>query len=368
MAKAKQPEKKPSLVETVTQLAASIRSLSAEEQQLAGLETALNAKRSENSTLRKDNERLIRRHAELASAMETLASLANQEQVAALPIRSEAKKSTTHAAIAIVHWSDWHVAEKVYKAKTNGLNQFNPDICTQRVKTLTENTLKLIDLNRKNVQIEEMLLVLGGDFITGHLHEELAQTNCMGVTEEVYFAQTRLLESLGALFTHAKMKKIRVVCHRGNHGRTTRKIQFKNDFETSYETLIYWNLRDRLSGDGIEWIIPESDVAYTTLMKGYDVRTIHGHQVKYQGGIGGISVPLTRWIVRQNQTRFAIATMLGHFHTFNPSSAFSICSTLKGYDEFALSHGFIYEPPSQLFKLFDCERKQLTTRNPIFCE
>lgn len=360
--------KQPSLMDSIQALAAKTKNLTQDERQLAGLESALSAKRSENSTLKKDNERLVKRNDELASAMEMLANLSNQQQVAALPIKPDSKKASTHAAIAIVHWSDWHVAEKVYKSKTNGLNQFNPDVCRDRVKSLTHNTLKLIDLNRRNVAIDEMLLILGGDFITGYLHEELAQTNCMGVTEEVYFAQELLMQSVGALLNNAGMKKVRIVCHRGNHGRTSRKIQFKNDFETSYETLIYWNLRDRLSSDSVDWIIPESDVAYTTLMRGYDLRTIHGHQVKYQGGIGGISVPLTRWIVRQNQTRSAIATMLGHFHQFNPSAAFSICGTLKGYDEYAQSNGFIYEPPSQLFKLFDCERKQLTTRNPIFCE
>lgn len=357
-----------SLRDDVAKMAEQLRAVTAEDKRVAALEQQVSSARGEAASLKKDNARLVRRNAELVATLDQMANLAEQDRVAAKPVRLQAKSEPNHHAIALVHWSDWHIAEKVYKSKTNGKNAYNPEIAKARVKRLTENTLKLIELSRKHVRIDEMVLVLGGDFITGHLHEELAQTNCMGVTEECYFALQQLEQSVGALLASAAMKNVRVVCHRGNHGRSSRKIQFKNDYETSFESLIYWNLRDRLSGDGVEWVIPESDIAYTTLVRGVDIRTIHGHQIKYAGGIGGIAVPLTRWIVRQNQTRSAIATMLGHFHTFCPAAASSICGTLKGWDEFAQSHGFVYEPPSQLFMLFDCKRSHLTARHPIFVE
>jgi len=361
-------KKTASVMQEIQSKAEQLRSVSAEDRQVAAMESKLSAARGESASLRKDNERLVKRNQELSATLDQMANLVEQERIEAKPVRIDLKKEPNHHAIAIVHWSDWHVAERVYKSKTNGKNAFNPDICRARVKKLTENTLKLIELSRKHVVIDEMVFVLGGDFITGHLHEELAQTNCMGVTEECYFAQKLLEESVGAVIASAKMKKIRIVCHRGNHGRTTRKMQFKNDYETSFESLMYWNLRDRLTMDGVEWVIPQSDIAYTTLVKDVDLRTIHGHQIKYQGGIGGVSIPLTKWIIRQNQTRPAIATMLGHFHTFCPAATSSICGSLKGWDEFAQSHGFTFEEPSQLFMLFDCKRRHLTARHPIFVE
>ncbi len=352
----------------IEERAANLRKLTDEDKQVAILERELAAARGQVASLKKDNRRLVDRNQILCETLDQFANLSEQERVAARPIHNQAKRDSTHSAIALIQWSDWHVAEVVQKSKTNGRNAFNPEICKQRVNQLVENTLALIDLNRSHVRIEEMVLVLGGDFITGYLHEELAQTNAMGVTQEVNFARELLEGSVGTLLASADMKKIRVVCLRGNHGRTSRKIQFKNDYETSYESLLYWTLRDRLSGDGVEWIVPETDVSYTTLTKGSDLRCIHGHQVKYQGGIGGIAVPLTRWIVRQDQTRKAVMTMLGHFHTFNPASSHAICGCLKGWDEFAQSHGFTFEPPSQLFMLFDCKRQHVTARYPIFVE
>jgi len=356
------------LASEIQAMAEQIRPATDEERKIEILERQVASARGEVNSLRKDNQRLVGRNQELADTLDQFANLAEQERIEARPLRDQAKHETKHAAIAIVHWTDWHVAERVFKAKTNGRNHFSPEVCRQRVDKLVENTLSLIDMSRMHVAIEEMVLVLGGDFITGYLHEELAQTNAMGVTEECYFAQSLLEGSVGSLLASAGMKKTRVVCHRGNHSRTTRRVQFKNDFETSHETLIYWNLRDRLSGDNVEWMIPQSDVAYTTLVKGCDLRTIHGHQVKYQGGIGGISIPLTKWAIRQDQSRKAVCTMLGHFHTFNPSALFSICGSLKGWDEYAQSLGFPFEPPSQLFKLFDCKREAVTARYPIFVE
>lgn len=170
------------------------------------------------------------------------------------------------------------------------------------------------------------------------------------------------------MLEHAGVKLVRFVCHRGNHGRTTKKHQYKNDYETSHESMIYWNLRDKIQGEGIEWSIPQGDVAYTSLLRGYDVRTCHGHQIRYNGGVGGLLVPANRWVLKQNTTRKAIITLMGHFHTRNLMNGISVSSSLKGWDEYAMALGFPYEPASQSFTLFDCRRKQITSAWPIFCE
>jgi hypothetical protein len=359
--------RKNELMSEIDAIEKKLESITDEQRKIEILERQLAGARGECNSLRKDNQRLVSRNIQLSDTLDQHAALQLQDPVIIRPVKHTTKRDP-HSAIALIQWSDWHVAEVVEKSKTNGRNAFNPEICRKRVSTLVENTLALIDLHRQHVRIDEMVLVLGGDFITGYLHEELAQTNAMGVTQEVNFARELLEGSVGAVLASADMKNTRVVCLRGNHGRTTKKIQFKNDYETSYESLLYWTLRDRLSGDKVEWVVPETDISYTTLTKGYDLRAIHGHQVKYQGGIGGISVPLSRWIVRQDQTRKAVITMLGHFHTYNPASMYAICSCLKGYDEYAQSLGFPYEPPTQLFMLFDCKRNHITARYPIFVE
>lgn len=331
------------------------------------LERKLAARDAEVKALKSDAKRLVRRNADLTAALDQVAALQETERVVSRPLRRQ-QKSDEHHAIAIINWSDWHVAEKVDKNKTHGKNKFNPEVCRDRVAALARNTVKMIRYMRTHVRLEECVIQLGGDFVTGYLHPELAETNCMGTMEEAYFAQQLLESALHEVLTHAEMRRVRIVALRGNHGRTTKRIQFKNDYETSIESMIYWCVRDRAHDDSVEWIIPRSDVAYTTIQPGYELRSIHGHQIKYGGGVGGISIPLNKWIYRQDATHPAILTQLGHFHTYEPSGRFVISGSLKGWDEFALSKGFGYEPPSQSICLFDCRRKLITARNPIFCE
>jgi hypothetical protein len=330
-------------------------------------ERRLAAKSAELNAAKADNKRLVQRNAELSAALERFAAIQEAKSTRRRPVR-QSQKSDDHHAIGIINWSDWHVAEKVDKNKTHGRNKYNPEIAKQRARKLANNTLKMLAVLRTHVRVEELVVQLGGDFVTGYLHPELAETNCMGTMEEAYFAQELLEESLVALLSSAKAKRVRVICLRGNHGRTTKRMQFKNDYETSIESMIYWNLRDRLTGEGVEWDVPRSDVVYTTLQPGYDLRSIHGHQIKYRGGVGGIGIPLHKWIWKQDASHPAIMTALGHFHTFEPGRRYFICGSLKGWDEYALSLGFEYEPPSQSICLFDCRTKLMTARYPIFCE
>ena len=303
---------------------------------------------------------------ELEGLLERYANLSAVEKYTKKPL--QARKTSKHSGIAVIHWTDWHVAEIVQKSKTNGFNKFNPEICRQRVNALIEGTIKLVRLHRRDIEINELALILGGDFTTGYLHPELEQTNAMGPIEECYFAIELLEKGISDVFYTLKPKRLRVICHRGNHARTTRKMQYKNDFETSYETLIYWILRDRLSHESIEWVIDKNAICYTELMPGFNIRSFHGHQVRYSGGVGGLLVPMNKWVLKQNQTKKAVMSYAGHFHQYNQMKGIQVTGTLKGWDEYAMEFGFEYEPPSQSFNLFDCKRQMFTSSWPIICE
>jgi len=302
----------------------------------------------------------------LEATLEARAQLGEVERLLAKPVGEKSKRK--HKGIAVVHWSDWHVGEVVSKAKTNGKNEFNPTVCKRRVEKLAEGTVKLIRLLQQDITIDETVLILGGDFITGYLHPELAETNSMGPVEETYFAQQQLIKAIEILVESVTCKKFRVVCHRGNHGRTTKKMQFKNDFETSHETLMYWNIRDAFNENRIDWVIPESEIVYTEMTKGKFIRSSHGHQIRYNGGVGGLLVPGTRWRLKQDETQKAIQTFIGHFHQDNWMTGLSVVNCLKGWDEYAQAFGFAYTPPSQKICLYDCKREVFTFNCPIFCD
>lgn len=337
-----------------------------EERQVAELERRIAGSNAENKDLRKSLTRAREETESLREKFDDLLALRRPVNPGPL-VRPCAAK---YHGVALAEWSDWHVAEKIEARKVNGLNRFSPEIATKRAHHCAYSTRALYRHVRKSYGVDSMVLVLGGDFITGYLHEELVATNYMGPVEEGIFAQKLLAECLSVVADEKSLKKLRVICHRGNHGRTTKKMQFKNDFSTSYETWIYANLADKFADSKrIVFEIPESDVHYTEVFPGWNLRTFHGHQVKYSDGIGGLTIPLNKWEAKQDATTPAQFNLMGHYHFYSePNGKTTLNGSLKGYDEYAASHGFPFQPPLQSFNLLDVGRRMIAQRMPIFCE
>lgn len=80
-------------------------------------------------------------------------------------IKIQPNKSGKSEATPVICWSDWHIEEEVLKKNVNGLNEYNLDVADFRIKNLITNTLSLINLCKRDVDINEAVLWLGGDFI-----------------------------------------------------------------------------------------------------------------------------------------------------------------------------------------------------------
>jgi hypothetical protein len=269
-------------------------------------------------------------------------------------------------ATAIVQYSDWHVGETVNPATVQGLNKFNPDVARKRAFTCFQNTLRMVQKERQNIEIDTLIIHLGGDFIGGWIHPELMQTNSMSPIQEARYAEELLASGLDFLLNHGKFKQIVAICSRGNHGRNSPKMQYANEAATNYETFIYSGL-EKMFGQNIHFINPEADIAYFYC---YDwlLRFYHGQQVQYGGGVGGLTIPLNKKQANWDRTKQAHYNFMGHFHQYShPNSQTTLNGSLKGFDAYAASNGFKFEPPTQSFTLIDSSRF-VTTKAPIFCE
>lgn len=270
-------------------------------------------------------------------------------------------------AIPIIQFSDWHVEEKIEKSTTGGLNEYNPDIARYRAQNLATNTLKLIRKERQDVNIDTLLICLGGDFINNYLHEHDVQMNFMSPLEAAMFAKELLKQTLLTIADNAKVKKIVVMCIRGNHGRLTRRMQSSNDYKMNLEAIVYYMLRQELGEEIFEWHIPESELGYIEVF-GKRIRAFHGHQVSYQGGVGDITIPVNKAIMRWDKTDKADWNLMHHYHSFwMPTRNCSLNGSLCGWNSYALSIGAAYEPPTQVFHLLDAKRG-FTVRTAIQCE
>lgn len=268
-------------------------------------------------------------------------------------------------ATAVLQASDWHVEEVVNPSTVQGLNKYTPEIAKKRACKFFQEAIKAVNHERQISQVDELVLHLGGDFIGGWIHPELMQTNAMSPIEASEYATELLYSGLEFLRDFGKFKKITAVCNRGNHGRNSPKMQFANEAGTNYETFIYSALKKHVQG--IDFIIPDSDVAYLQIYD-YMHRFYHGQQVKYNGGVGGITPSLNKKQSAWDKTVYAHYNYMGHYHTFShPNKRTTMNGSLKGFDAFASSLGFDYEPPTQSLTMVDKDRG-VTTRKPIYCE
>jgi hypothetical protein len=104
--------------------------------------------------------------------------------------------------------------------------------------------------------------------------------------------------------------------------------------------------------ENIEWHIPRAEGLAVEIM-GWRLQMQHGTQIKSQGGIGGILVPLTRWAARQNSAHFY---GFGHFHQAQWFENVVVNGSLIGDSAYSKWHGMSYRDPEQVAFVIDEKR------------
>jgi len=280
------------------------------------------------------------------------------------------KRGETHEACPIVGFSDWHVEEPVDPLTVSGLNEYNLEIAEERATRAFQRALKLVNLHRKSVKIREMVLWVGGDFISNTIHDELDEKNLLRPVPAARFAKRLLLGGIDFLLRQGDFERIRIVGSFGNHGRSTDKTRISTAGENSYEVGIYRDLEDHYARTGekrAEFQIASGHIEYVNI---YDrwIRFTHGDAVRYQGGIGGPSVAANKKIERGwDREREALITIMGHHHMLMlDAGLFCLNGSLIGYSPYSRWIGARQEDPQQLFLLMDSKFQAITARHAIW--
>lgn len=275
-------------------------------------------------------------------------------------------KSDKHAATMVVLLSDIHCEEVVRPETVNGLNAFDLEVCEARLAELQERFFTMLDHERQLTRIDRVVLWLGGDLISGMIHPELAEENSLHPLAAIRWIGERLRGFLDAVAENAKEVVVATSC--GNHGRTTEKLR-TNEADTSYEHHLYLTMRAAEQRKNVRWHVGEGHLNYLDL-DGFKIRFCHGHAVRYQGGIGGIHVPLNKAIAAWDATERADLTCLGHWHQFSWGRAGRYVSngSVIGHSAYAVRIKATYEPPCQAAIVIDHGRREVTQAYPLFCD
>lgn len=278
-------------------------------------------------------------------------------------------KGHSSKSVPVLFLSDLHFDEVVQSSQVDYMNEYNREIATKRIQAVFDNTLELLT-DKIKANYSGIVVCLGGDMLSGNIHEELAETNEATILESI-LKLTDLLQS-GLTKMVDKFGKLYVPCVVGNHGRIHKKPRAKFKVQQNYEWIIYQLLAKRFAADSrVTFEIPESaDVTF----KIFDVTFLmtHGDQFKGGSGISGIFTPLmlgaSRKLKRQQAAQRPFDVMMvGHFHSYLHTGNLIVNGTTKGLDEYAYQMNFGYEEPQQALFLVN-EKHGITIRLPVLCK
>jgi len=296
---------------------------------------------------------------------DTLLNIKEQVEIGEiLPIASNDK----HEAVPIISLSDWHFEERVDSNTVNGMNKYNLEVAAIRWNKCIQNSLKLVHKERQSSEINQLCLWLGGDFITGYIHEELEENNYLSPTQATRFAKEKIVVAIKFYLENGKFEKITIPCSFGNHGRTTKKPRASTGYKNSYEWMMYHDIKDIFKDDKrVEFIIPNGIFCYVNIL-GRTCRFFHGDSIKYGGGIGGLTIPLIKAIHKYDEQTDAYFNFMGHYHQLWQASRNCIVNGSGiGFAPYAQRIGASPEEPMQSFVMMD-KKYGITIKTPIYCK
>lgn len=294
----------------------------------------------------------------------------NAKKVSELPFEKyefKFNKRKTGVRYAVALFSDAHIEETVKSASVMGLNEYNVKIARERIEKYFTNLVSCLNTDK----VEYLLFANLGDNISGFIHEELSQSNELTPLEATFEAQNLIYNGLKYICDNTELKRIKFVGIVGNHSRVTNKIQHSNGYKMSYEWLMYKNIQKQaeLEGLPIEFDIPESEMAIEDTSDGKRFLFIHGFQIKGSGNgtVCGIYPSLGRLSLKYGKVYKQDKIYLGHFHSCISIPNAVVNGSIIGYNSYALTNGFAYEEPAQMYELYDTNIGQLLTRQ-IYCK
>lgn len=324
--------------------------------------------RSARTELRAVVRDLERRNAELEEANAFLLGVGElKEEWTTYPITlSKTKRKGLPEATYVSLASDWHVDERVRPDQIGGRNEYNPEIAQERGRKFWQSNLTMLNAARAAWHIPKILLWLGGDFITGYIHEEYEAENYLSPTEATLLAFQMLTSGIDHLLAHSDAEEILIVTSNGNHGRTGKKKRISDDFRNSYEFMLYQLLAMHYKAESRIKFQLGTGYYNTVPVYGMDIRFSHGDAVRSSGGVGGLAPPLYRRIgkLAQGGNRVALDCM-GHHHQLDFMRLFVRNGSLIGWNLFAEFMGCEPELPRQASFIIDSKHQMACNFNPI---
>lgn len=272
------------------------------------------------------------------------------------------------AETIVLFLSDLHWGERIALEAMDGLNSYDLAIARARLARWFATVGDLATRHWSGPAPARLILILGGDLVSGEIHAELAKTNDAKALPATRDLASHLTGGILALRERLACP-IDIVSLAGNHGRATLKPESKEAAETSYDNLVSdfleMGLRGRL---GITFYVPSSVDALFSVY-GWRVLATHGDRIGSRGGQGFIGPAATaaRGMKRISMDYAARGVhldlvLMGHFHTPLQLEEGFVNGCLAGPSEYSRDGRFRPSPARQLWLTLHPRRGVTTTR------
>jgi hypothetical protein len=256
---------------------------------------------------------------------------------------------------ALLMLSDLHLEERVDPEVCMGY-RYNLEIAAKRNDRVINTAIEVLQNQRRFFPWKDMVIWLGGDMISGAIHQELEATNFQGPAEAILFAQDMMLADIEKIRTALTPRKVTIVCNMGNHGRTTHRKRFSDGYNHSWEWLAFHNMARLFAKDkAVEFIIAKGSLIEIEI-ENTPIRFTHGDDIRFDGGVGGVFIPLAKKIANWDRRWKAAKTILGHFHSHFHIDAAVMNGCLIGPNAYSIAGGFAAQRPSQTTAIVDSRR------------
>lgn len=274
------------------------------------------------------------------------------------------ERSGVREMTAVVLASDWHVEETVTAESVAGRNRYDLDVASARVERFFQAVGWHVEHQRASgkIAVRDMVLWLGGDLMTGYIHEELVESNALSPTETILWLMPRLEGGIRNLLDRLDLASLTIPCSFGNHGRTTQKKRVSTAYANSFEWLMYHQIARRFEGDErVRFEVTNSAHQYVDVYD-FKLHFHHGDELNYQGGVGGLGIPFLKAIPAWDSVRRADYHFIGHWHQLLDFGRGVVNGSLVGYGPYSLKIRAPFEPPQQVLTYVDSKRgKTMTT-------
>lgn len=138
-------------------------------------------------------------------------------------------------------------------------------------------------------------------------------------------------------------------------------------YKNSYEWGMYCDLKRYFQNEPkIQFVVNNGIYTYVNVY-GKSNRFWHGDNVRFMGGIGGLTIPLRKMIMEADRQQVADYNFLGHFHNyFEATNKCLVNGSGVGFGAYAQRIGASPEPPMQMFKTLN-KKHGYTSKYPILC-